>query len=260
LPDPGPLGFGVDIGGTGIKAAPVRLDTGEPAGERVRVLTPRGAEPEAVCAVVAELVAGAGWRGPVGVAFPAVVQHGIARTAANVSKRWIGLDVAELMSAAVGAPVTVLNDADAAGLAEVRHGAGRGVPGVVLTLTLGTGIGSGLFSDGTLVPNTELGHLEIDGHDAETRASEAAREREGLGWAEWAGRLEHYLRRLDALLWPDLVILGGGASKKADRWLPLLDVRPALTVAALRNAAGVVGAAIACAERMSTGSGVDSTP
>jgi polyphosphate glucokinase len=162
------------------------------------------------------------------------------------------------MSAAVGAPVIVLNDADAAGLAEIRHGAGKGVPGVVLTLTLGTGIGSGLFTDGTLVPNTEFGHLEIDGHDAETRASEAVREREGLGWAEWARRLEHYLRRVDALLWPDLVILGGGASKKADRWLPLLDVRPALSVAVLRNAAGVVGAAMACAERSADASPGDS--
>jgi polyphosphate glucokinase len=246
--DPGALGFGVDIGGTGIKAAPVHLDTGELAGARARVRTPHGGEPEAVCAVVADLVAGAGWSGPVGVAFPAVVQHGIARTAANVSHRWIGRDVAADMAAAVGAPVTVLNDADAAGLAEMRHGAGRGVPGVVLTLTLGTGIGSGLFTDGTLVPNTEFGHLEIDGHDAETQASEAAREREHLTWADWAHRVELYLRRADALLWPDLVILGGGASKKADRWLPLLDVRPELAVAVLRNAAGVVGAAMACAE------------
>jgi polyphosphate glucokinase len=184
----------------------------------------------------------------VGVAFPAVVQHGVARTAANISHRWIGMDVRAVMSAATGTPTTVLNDADAAGLAEVRHGAGKGVPGVVLTLTLGTGIGSGLFTDGVLVPNTEFGHLEIGGHDAETRASEGAREREHLSWPEWAARLEHYLRRVDALLWPDLVVLGGGASKKADRWLPLLDVRPTLTPAALRNAAGIVGAAMACAE------------
>jgi polyphosphate glucokinase len=242
------VGFGVDIGGTGIKAAPVDLDTGTLTGTRVRVPTPPGAEPEAVCAVVGRLVAEAGWSGPVGVAFPAVVQHGIALTAANVDRRWIGTDVRAAVSAVTGTPTTVLNDADAAGLAEVRHGAGRGVRGVVVTLTLGTGIGSGLFADGRLVPNTEFGHLEIDGYDAETRVSESAREREGLGYREWAHRFEHYLRRLDALLWPDLVILGGGGSKKADRWLSLLDVRPTLEVAKLRNAAGIVGAAIACAE------------
>jgi polyphosphate glucokinase len=239
------LGFGVDIGGTGIKAAPVDLDTGSLAAERVRVPTPPGAPPEAVCAVVGQLVAAAGWTGPVGVAFPAVVQHGIALTAANVDRRWIGTDVGEAVSAVTGTPTTVLNDADAAGLAEMRHGAGHGVTGVVVVLTLGTGIGSGLFSDGRLVPNTEFGHLEIDGYDAETRASESAREREGLTRAEWARRLEHYLRRLDALLWPDLVVLGGGGSKKAEQWIPLLDVRPALAAATLRNAAGIVGAAIA---------------
>jgi polyphosphate glucokinase len=242
------LGFGVDIGGTGIKAGLVDLDTGQLAGERVRVPTPHGAEPKAVCAVVGRLVADAGWTGPVGVAFPAVIQHGIALTAANIDHRWIGMDVAGAVSAVTGTPTTALNDADAAGLAEVRHGAGKGVPGVVLTLTLGTGIGSGLFTDGVLVPNTEFGHLEIDGHDAEKRAAESAREREKLSWEEWAARLEHYLRRVDALLWPDLVVLGGGASKKADRWLPLIHVRPALAPAALQNAAGVVGAAMACAE------------
>jgi polyphosphate glucokinase len=242
------LGFGVDIGGTGIKAGTVDLATGLLVGERVRVPTPPGAEPAAVCAVVGELVAAAGWTGPVGVAFPAVVQHGIALSAANVDRRWIGTDVAAAVSAVTRLPVTVLNDADAAGLAEVRHGAGRDVAGVVLTLTLGTGIGSGLFTGGTLVPNTEFGHLEIDGYDAETRVSESAREREKLTWEKWAPRFEHYLRRVDALLWPDLVILGGGGSKKAEKWLPLIDVRPALAVAVLRNAAGIVGAAIACAE------------
>jgi polyphosphate glucokinase len=242
------LGFGVDIGGTGIKAGPVDLDTGTLAAPRVRVPTPPGAEPESVCAVVGRLVADAGWTGPIGVAFPAVVQHGVALTAANIDRRWIGTDVAAAVSAVTGRPATVLNDADAAGLAEMRHGAGRGVPGVVVTLTLGTGIGSGLFADGRLVPNTEFGHLEIDGHDAETRASEAAREREGLTRAQWARRLEHYLRRLDALLWPDLVVLGGGGSRRGDQWLPLLDVRPAVVLATLRNAAGIVGAALACDE------------
>ena len=252
------LGFGVDIGGTGIKAAPVDLDTGTPAAERVRVPTPHGAEPAAVCAVVGRLVADAGWKGPVGVAFPAVVQRGVALTAANIDRRWIGTDVAAAVSAVTGTPTTVLNDADAAGLAEVRHGAGRGVPGVVVTLTLGTGIGSGLFADGRLVPNTEFGHLEIDGYDAESRVSESAREHEGLDRAEWTRRLERYVRRLDALLWPDLVIFGGGGSKKAEQWLPRLDVRPALAVATLRNAAGIVGAALACAEAASAASPDDS--
>jgi polyphosphate glucokinase len=190
------------------------------------------------------------------VAFPAVVQHGIALTAANVDHRWIGMDVAATVSEATGTPTAVLNDADAAGLAEVRYGAGAGVAGVVLTLTLGTGIGSGLFTEGVLVPNTEFGHLEIDGHDAETRASEMARERDGLSWAEWAARLERYLRRVDALLWPDLIVLGGGAAKKSDKWLSLLQVRPTLAVATLRNAAGIVGAAMAPVAELARPSGL----
>jgi polyphosphate glucokinase len=242
------LAFGVDIGGTGIKAGTVDLDGGTLVGERMRVPTPHGGAPDAVCAVVRDLVTQAGWAGPVGVAFPAVVQHGIALTAANVDHRWIGMDVAATVSEATGTPTAVLNDADAAGLAEVRYGAGAGVAGVVLTLTLGTGIGSGLFTDGVLVPNTEFGHLEIDGHDAETRASEMARDRDGLSWAEWTARLERYLRRVDALLWPDLIVLGGGAAKKSDKWLSLLQVRPTLAVATLRNAAGIVGAAMASVE------------
>jgi polyphosphate glucokinase len=242
------LCFGVDIGGTGIKAGLVDTDTGTLTGERVRVPTPRGGEPEAVCALVRDLVTEAGWTGPVGVAFPAVVQHGVALTAANIDRRWIGTDVAAAITAVTGTPTTVLNDADAAGVAEIRHGAGAGVPGVVLLLTLGTGIGSALFTDGTLVPNTEFGHLEIDGHDAETRASEGARERHGLDWRTWAARLEHYLRRVDALVWPDLIVLGGGATKKSDKWLSHLEVRPRLAVAALRNDAGIVGAAMAAAE------------
>lgn len=241
-------GFGIDIGGSGIKAAPVDLETGQLLTERVRVPTPAGGEPEPVLAVVGDLVTAAGWDGPVGVTFPAVVQRGVALTAANVSPLWIGTDVSAAVRGRAGQVATVLNDADAAGLAEVRHGAARGVAGVVLVLTLGTGIGSALFVDGRLVPNTELGHLELDGHDAETRAAESAREREGLSWEEFAPRLQRYLRHVDGLLWPDLVVLGGGVSKKADRWLPLLDVRPPLKAAELRNSAGIVGAAMAAAE------------
>jgi len=241
-------GFGIDIGGSGIKAAPVDLETGQLTAERVRVPTPAGGEPGPVLAVVGGLVADAGWDGPLGLTFPAVIQRGVALTAANVSREWIGTDVVSSVRETTGLVATVLNDADAAGLAEVRHGAARGVDGVVLVLTLGTGIGSALFVDGRLVPNTELGHLELDGHDAETRAAESAREREGLSWEEFAPRLQRYLRHVDALLWPDLIVLGGGASKKADKWLPLLDVRPPLRPAELRNTAGIVGAAMAAAE------------
>jgi polyphosphate glucokinase len=242
------LGYGVDIGGTGIKAALVELDTGVLASERIRVPTPQPAKPEAVIEIVRMLAADVGWTGKIGVAVPAVVQHGIALSAANIDESWIGFDVATAVEKATGCVATVLNDADAAGLAELRHGAGRGVGGVVLTLTLGTGIGSGLFIDGALVPNTELGHLELDGVDAETRAAASAKDTENLTWEAWAPRLEHYLRHVDKLFWPDLLILGGGASKKAEKWLPHLQVRPPIAIATLRNAAGIVGAAMASVE------------
>ncbi|WP_163504728.1 polyphosphate--glucose phosphotransferase [Fodinicola acaciae] len=240
--------FGVDVGGTGIKAAVVDLDSGQLVTERVRVETPKGGKPKPVVETIAGLVADAKWDGPLGVAFPAVIRHGVAHSAANVDKHWIGTDVAQLVEDATKVRPTVLNDADAAGLAEIRHGAGAGVDGVVLVLTLGTGIGSALFVDGTLVPNTELGHLELDGHDAERKAAELAREREGLSWKQWAHRVEHYLKHVDALLWPDLVLLGGGVSKVADKWLPYIDVRPPVKPASLRNEAGIVGAAMATAD------------
>ncbi|MEW1638222.1 polyphosphate--glucose phosphotransferase [Streptomyces sp. NPDC093801] len=239
--------FGVDIGGTGIKGAPVDLDRGEPAQERHKVLTPHPATPEGVAGGVAEVVRNFSWDGPIGVTFPGVVTHGVTRTAANVDKAWIGLDAASLFSERLGGrPVTVLNDADAAGVAEMTYGAGRGVPGTVLLLTLGTGIGSALFRDGRLVPNTELGHLELKGHDAETRASVKAKEDGDLSWERWARRLEKYLVHVEMLFSPDLFILGGGVSRKPEKFLPLIEnVRAEIVPAKLQNNAGIVGAAMA---------------
>jgi polyphosphate glucokinase len=240
--------MGIDIGGTGIKGAPVDIDKGELKSERFRLLTPKPATPKAVADVVAQVVDNFGWNGPVGATFPAVVKNGVTLTAANVDKEWIGTDADKVLTDRLGMPVLMLNDADAAGLAEVRFGAGKDRKGVVLMITLGTGIGCGMFLNGALVPNTELGHIEIDGKDAETMAADSVRERKGLDWKEYAKRVETYIRRLDALLWPDLVILGGGASKKADKLLPRLDVRPEVVAATLLNEAGIVGAAVAAAE------------
>ncbi|MFF2195082.1 polyphosphate--glucose phosphotransferase [Streptomyces sp. NPDC058157] len=239
--------FGVDIGGTGIKGAPVDLDRGEPAQERHKVLTPHPATPEGVAGGVAEVVRHFSWDGPIGVTFPGVVTHGVTRTAANVDKAWIGLDAAALLSATLdGRPVTVLNDADAAGVAEMTYGAGRGVPGTVVLLTLGTGIGSAVFRDGRLVPNTELGHLELKGHDAETRASVKAKEDGDLSWERWAHRLDKYLAHVEMLFSPDLFILGGGVSRKPEKFVPLLkNVRAQIVPAKLQNNAGIVGAAMA---------------
>lgn len=248
------LGFGVDVGGSGIKGAPVDLDRGALAQERVRLVTPSPATPEAVCDVVAQVLEQSqAPEGAFGLTLPAVVTSGTARSAANIDPAWIGTDVAALVRERTGREVAVVNDADAAGLAEVRFGAARGVRGTVLVLTLGTGIGSALVRDGQLVPNTELGHLELDGVDAETRASDAARKRDDLGWEQWAERVQAYLRHVDALLWPDLVVLGGGVSKKADKLLPLLDVLPELRTAELLNYAGIVGAALLAAELPTTG-------
>ncbi|WP_329567247.1 polyphosphate--glucose phosphotransferase [Kitasatospora sp. NBC_01266] len=238
--------FGVDIGGSGIKGAPVDLERGELAEPRHKVLTPHPASPESVVAAVKEVVEHFGHRGPVGLTFPGVVIDGRTRTAANVDPGWIGLDAAGLFREALDLPATVLNDADAAGLAEVAHGAGRGSRGVTLVLTFGTGIGSALFVDGALVPNTELGHLELRGKDAEKRASAAARERHELSWPEWAVRVDEYLDLVERLFSPQLVIIGGGVSRKHEKFLPLLKERAAAVVpAALRNDAGIVGAAMA---------------
>ncbi|MFD3872886.1 polyphosphate--glucose phosphotransferase [Streptomyces sp. NPDC058623] len=239
--------FGVDIGGSGIKGAPVDLDRGELAQERHKVLTPHPATPEGVAGCVAEVVDAFSWKGPVGVTFPGVVTHGITRSAANVDQGWIGLDAASLLSSRLGGrKVTVLNDADAAGIAEITYGAGRDVSGTVILLTLGTGIGSAVFRDGLLVPNTELGHLELKGHDAETRASVKAKEDEDLSWPHWARRLEKYLAHVEMLFSPDLFILGGGVSRKPEKFVPLIEgVRAEIVPAKLQNDAGIVGAAMA---------------
>lgn len=240
--------FGVDIGGSGIKGAPVDLERGTLAEERHKVLTPQPATPDGVAGRVAEVVAHFGWTGPVGVTFPGVVTGSTVRTAANVDRSWIGVDAGTLLSDRLGGlPVTVMNDADAAGIAEMTFGAGRGRKGTVILLTLGTGIGSALFVDGRLVPNTELGHLELKGHDAETRASTKAKEDEDLTWEHWATkRLTKYLAHVEMLFSPELFILGGGVSRKADRFLPLIKgIRAEIVPAELQNNAGIVGAGMA---------------
>ena len=238
--------LGIDIGGTGVKAAPVDTTTGKLLADRQKLATPRPATPDAVAAVVAELVKSFGWTGKAGITFPGVVIGGIIRTAANLDKSWIGIDGARVFGQATGLDVTVLNDADAAGIAEMRFGAGKGQVGVVLMLTLGTGIGSALFIDGILVPNTEFGHVEIRGKDAEKRASEHAREVGDLSWGHWAGRVDEYLEHMEALLSPSLIIIGGGISKKSDKFLPLLTgIQAKVVPAGMLNDAGIVGAAMA---------------
>ena len=248
----GRRGFGIDIGGSGIKGAPVDLDGGQFAAERLRIPTPSPSTPGAVADVVADIVSSFGDESgteAIGVTFPAVIQHGVARTAANVDHSWIDTDVDALFTARLGRPVHVVNDADAAGVAEARFGAARGVKGVVIVCTLGTGIGSALLLDGLLVPNTELGHLEIDGHDAESRAADSARERDDLTWERWAHRLQTYFRTLEKLFSPDLIVIGGGVSKKSSKYLPLIDVRTRLVPAQLLNDAGIIGAAVLATEQ-----------
>jgi polyphosphate glucokinase len=237
--------LGIDIGGTGIKAAPVDLTTGTLAGERVKVPTPRPAVPDVIAGVVRDLAKGFGWTGPAGITFPGVVINGITMTAHNLDPVWIGLDACALFAEATGLEVAVLNDADMAGVAEMKFGAGAGEQGTVMMLTFGTGIGSALFRAGTLVPNTEFGHIEIHGHDAESRASERAKVLHDLSWGSWAGRVDNYLDHVEALVAPDLFIIGGGISRKADKFIPLLtSIRARIVPAALHNDAGIVGAAM----------------
>ncbi|URM94004.1 ROK family protein [Actinomadura madurae] len=240
--------LGIDIGGSGIKGAPVDLSTGEFTRERFRVATPQPSRPKPVAKVLAEIVDHFGWDGPVGVTYPGVVIDGVALSAANVSRRWIGLDAASLIAKATGREITLLNDADAAGVAEMRLGAGRGRSGTVVLLTLGTGIGSALFTDGVLVPNTEFGHIQIKGKDAEVRASAKARTDRGLSWEQWARRLGTYMRHLEALISPSLIIVGGGVSRRSEHFVPLIEgVRAEIVPARLVNNAGIVGAAMAAA-------------
>ncbi|MFL4475136.1 polyphosphate--glucose phosphotransferase [Paeniglutamicibacter sp. MACA_103] len=249
--NPSPTAIGIDIGGTGIKGGIVDLSVGKLIGERVRIDTPKPATPAAVAEVVAQIVAALderddapGAETPVGVTFPAIIHHGVARSAANVDKSWIGTDVDALFTARLGREVHVMNDADAAGLAEARYGAGAGVEGSVLVITLGTGIGSALIHNGVLVPNVELGHLEIDSAVAETRASASARERDELGWDEYAVRLQRFFSHVEFLFSPSLFVIGGGISKRADDYLPKLSLSTPITVAKSKNNAGIVGAAL----------------
>jgi polyphosphate glucokinase len=238
--------FGIDIGGSGIKAAPVDVDTGRLLADRQKFETPRPALPDALAGIVKELVATFSWSGPVGITFPGVVIDGVTRTAANLDPAWIGLDAASLFGRAVGNSVTMLNDADAAGVAEMTFGAGLGEQGTVLMLTFGTGIGSALFNRGILVPNTEFGHVELRGEDAEKRASERAKVQHDLSWGKWAGNVEAYMRHIERVLWPSLFIVGGGVSRQADKWVPrLTGISARIVPAALQNDAGIVGAAMA---------------
>lgn len=236
--------IGVDVGGSGVKAALVDLATGEFVGERLRVDTPQPATPQAVLAATRELIAGFPAGLPVGIGFPAPVVDGITTTAAHVDGAWVDAPARRLFAQGLGRDVAVLNDADAAGLAEARFGAATGQPGVVVLLTLGTGIGSAILSRGALVPNSELGHLPVRGVAAEERASARIRKEQELSWEKWAEALGEVIMAIDALLWPDLVLLGGGVSRKAEKFVPLLDVRPQVRAAALQNRAGIVGAAV----------------
>jgi len=237
--------LGIDIGGSGIKGAPVNTDDGLILESRHRIPTPDPATPENVAEIISDIVKHFKWKGLVGCGFPGVIQNGFARTAANVDNSWIDTNINKLFSKATGLPAFVINDADAAGLAEMKFGAGKDQDGVVLLLTVGTGIGTVLFSNGRLVPNLEMGHIEYKGMDAEKYCSDAIRKNEDLSWEDWAGRFNEYLLAMEALVWPDLIILGGGASKKGDRFIEYLTVKAPVVFAKLLNNAGLVGAALA---------------
>ncbi len=242
--------LGIDIGGSGIKGAIVDVGSGEIKTERYRLATPEGARPKDVADTIARVVANFSYQGPVGMGFPAVVIHGVCHSAANIDKDWIGTNVNELVGKKISLPVYTVNDADAAGVAEMRFGAGRGFDrGVVIMLTVGTGIGSAVFIEGHLVPNTELGHIEIRGKEAERRASDAARKRKHLSWDEWAVRFQEYLEYIEKLFSPDLIILGGGASKESECYLSQLKTRARLIPAQLLNQAGIIGAAVYASEQ-----------
>ena len=245
--------LGIDVGGSGIKGATVDLETGELTADRLRIETPQPSTPDAVAEVVAQIVdhfADGLGDGAVGVTVPAVVTSGVVRTAANIDQSWIGADADALFTSRLGRAVHVVNDADAAGVAEARFGAARTTKGLVVVTTLGTGIGTALLLDGNLVPNSELGHLEIDGRDAESRAASSARDDDELSWAQYAERLQRFYGVIEDLLWPTLIVVGGGISKKSDKFLPLLHLRAPIVAAQLRNEAGIIGAAVlADAER-----------
>src|SRR6266508_1052044 len=237
--------LGIDVGGSGIKGAPVDTETGQLVAERVRIKTPKSAEPEPMAEVVNQIAGFFKWNGPIGIGFPAPIKGGVAMMAANISEKWIGTNADELFTRITGCSCTMINDADAAGLAEMAFGAGRGQTGTVIMVTLGTGIGSAIFFSGRLLPNTEFGHIEMEGMDAELRASDAARQREDLSWKKYARRLDRYLKMMEKLFWPDLFIVGGGISKESEKFLPLLDIKTPIVPAQLLNQAGIIGAALA---------------
>ena len=246
--------LGIDIGGTGIKTALVETTTGELIGERTRVATPRPATPQAIGATLKDVVKEHQWSGPIGIGFPAAIQHGVARTAANVDKSFIGLPIADYFSKQTGCPIYMANDADVAGLAEMRFGAGKDNPGVVLIITIGTGLGTALFSDGHLMPNTELGHVFLsNGIEAERYASEAVRVTKDLKWKEWGDRFNLYLTTMESLLWPDLIVLGGGVSDKLHKFSPMITTKVPVVAASFLNQAGIVGAALFAEEEMKRG-------
>lgn len=243
-------GFGIDIGGSGIKGAPVDLGQGEFAAERVRIDTPEQSTPDNVIAVVLEVLQRFEWDGPFGCTFPGIVKRGVIHSAANVDKSWLGVDLEKELSQRTGQSVTIVNDADSAGVAEDRFGAAADVDGVVIVTTLGTGIGSAVLHDGRLLPNTEFGHLYLQHHhEAEKYAAASVREEKDLSWEHWAERLQHFYSHLEFIFSPDLFVVGGGVSKKADKFLPLLDLSTPIVPAGLRNDGGIIGAALLAAER-----------
>jgi len=237
--------LGIDIGGSGIKGAPVDTRTGKLLAERIRIKTPKKAEPQPVAEVVAEIARSFEWQGPIGIGFPAPIKSGFTLMAANVSEKWVGLNADELFTKTTGCECTMINDADAAGLAEMKFGAGKGQPGTVILLTLGTGIGSAIFYQGKLLPNTEFGHLDMKGQDAEHRASDAVRQRDDLSWKKYAKRLNKYIATMNKLFWPDLFIIGGGISKESEKYLPLIKTETPIVPAQFLNEAGIAGAALA---------------
>jgi polyphosphate glucokinase len=246
------LPLGIDVGGSGIKGAPVDLDKGAFAAKRMRIDTPVPSTPDAVAEVIDQIVDHFDEvRGdsPIGVTMPSVVTHGVVRSAANIDKSWIDFHGEELFEAKLGHDIVLVNDADAAGVAELQFGAAKGQQGLVIMTTLGTGIGTALIYNGVLIPNSELGHLELDGPDAETRAASSIKDKEGISYAEWAKRLQRYYTHLENLLWPDLFVVGGGVSKDADEFLPLLDLRTPIVPAKLQNKAGIIGAAYLAAHK-----------
>jgi polyphosphate glucokinase len=237
--------LGIDVGGSGVKGAPVNIETGELTGERFRLQTPQPATPDALTTTIAEVAKHFNWQGKIGVGFPAAIKNGTAYTAANIDPEWIGTNGQALIEGKTGCRVTMLNDADAAGLAEISFGAGKGVPGTVIMVTLGTGIGVGMYVDGRLVPNTELGHIIIRGKDAERRASAGVREERDYSWKKWGRLLTEYFHELERLFWPDLFIVGGGVSDEWEKMEPHIQIETKIVPAKMFNLAGIVGAAIA---------------